>query len=105
MSVQASVNAGLVSILVVNHKWRMERTTDLVITLPNSVSGGANVTYYLIDAAHSNRYDVGSGTGVLQTVTAPTITAGTVTITMEPRSVHLLQFGPQLMDGQWGIPR
>ncbi len=92
-----------------NHKWRTERTTDLVITLPASVDPDATVTYYLIDTTHSNRYDVGSGTGTLEAVSPPTIIAGAVTITMQPRSVHLLQFGPPgpppaVPGGEWGIP-
>lgn len=102
--VQASKNAGVVSILVVNYKYRKDHLTSLTITLPASVATANTVKYFLIDAAHSDYLDQGSGDGTLQQVTAPTISAGTVTLLMLPRSVHLLEFSTVLSGGHWGIP-
>ncbi len=82
----------VVRIMIVNHKYRLDRTTPIEITLPASVPSDSPITYYLIDADHSNYWDAGSGDGSLGTVSSPTIVAGTVTLEMQPRSVHLLVF-------------
>lgn len=89
---------GNVRILVVNHKWRMDRTTDLEITLDGDLADLSILSHYVIDAAHSNYYDQGSGSGVLETITVPTVTAGVFTITMEPRSVHLFVVGEAVVE-------
>ena len=91
--VQASTDGTTVSILVTNWKARNQRVTELTITLPSSVSGIAPA-YYLVDATHSDAFDSSPDDGTLQTLAAPTISAGKITLQMQPRSVHLLQFTP-----------
>lgn len=87
--------SGQLRILIVNHKYRLERTTDLEINLPVSVSDEDSVVHYVVDATHSNYYDTGTGDGTLETVTPPNIVAGKITITMQPRSVHILVVGDE----------
>ena len=91
--VQASTDGTTVSILVTNWKARNQRVTDLTITLPASVSGIAP-NYYLVDSGHSDAFDSSPDDGTLQTLAAPAVVAGTITLSLQPRSVHLLQFTP-----------
>ena len=88
-------NDGTTRVLAVNHKWRLDRTTDLTITLPASVASGAVTEYRRIDSETSSYYDTQTGSGELEIVNPPSVDGGTVTLTMEPRSVHLLTISPE----------
>ena len=81
--------------MVVNHKWRMERSTPITITIPVGVGVTHCQSYWLIDGSHSDAYDEAIDDGTLQSVTPPTVTGNyTFTVTMAPRSVHLFQLVP-----------
>lgn len=88
-----------VSIIAVNHKYRKDHFVTLDITLPASVVDGTVSTHFVVDATHSNYWDNPSGTGSLEQVTVPAIVSGVVTITMQPRSVHLLEVVPAVPPG------
>jgi hypothetical protein len=81
-------------ILAVNHKYRMDRTTTVEATLDgDSFDDIVVLSHYVIDTDHSNYWDQGTGTGLLEMITVPTIDDGVLTFEMEPRSVHLFVMG------------
>lgn len=84
------VASRVVSITAVNLKMRNDRVSELTITLPEIVAG-VTPSYYVVDADHSDAYDGSADDGTLQSVTPPAA-GSTVTLWMQPRSVHLLQY-------------
>lgn len=100
--VEATNRSGVISVLAANLKLRDERVTELTITLPAAV-GSVIPTYRIVDASHSDAYD-SSPTTTLDTVAPPTVSAGTVTLMMQPRSIHLLQFDTTATAGEEMLP-
>ena len=83
---------GKIYVFVASLRYRKTATYPVKILLAG-VANGTAVTEYLVDNAHSNRYDAGSGNGPLQTVTVPPTQGECVQVTLQPRSVALLVIG------------
>ena len=86
--VQASKSGATTSVLVCNHKWRLDRETPIRVELPDTSL--AATAHYVIDANHSNPFEQGSGTGTLEQMALPTVSGGVMEFEMLPRSVHLV---------------
>jgi len=52
------------------------------------------ITSYVVDDAHSNAFDAGKDHAELETVAPPELQDGKLSLTMRPRSVHLLVLEP-----------
>jgi hypothetical protein len=85
--------SGRTTILLVNHKYRMDRTTKVRLTIPSRIAG-YTITRYLVDTTHSNKFDTPAASGALETVPAPAVNGTTLDVVMTPRSVTLLEFTP-----------
>ena len=85
------------TVMVANLSYRKDKTVDLRLALPPRLEGATTV-HYVIDDKHSNYYDqvrngaLGRSRGALQSFVKGTVSGNALTISMRPRSVHLLEF-------------
>lgn len=83
---------GKIYVFVASLRYRKTATYPVKISLAG-VANGPAVTAYVVDNAHSNQYDAGSGNGPLQTVPIAPTQGSCIQITLQPRSVALLVVG------------
>ena len=66
-----NTSTGSVFVMIVNHKWRLDRSTPITITIPVGVGVTHCQSYWLIDGSHSDAYDEAIDDGTLQIGDAP----------------------------------
>ena len=98
---QASVDptTGRITVLVSYLKYRKDSNPLLTLQLPVSLAG-KTVNDYVVDDNHSNAFEQGISHSPLEQVAGTVVqTDGTVTITLRPRSAHLIEIGGPVLGG------
>ncbi len=83
---------GTLYVLLVSHHYRRGPTYPVTIEVPGA--NGRETTLTVIDRAHSNQWDAGIENAELQTVPVTDVANEQVRLTMQARSVCLLQIAP-----------